>query len=447
MRTLLFLPLLLLLLATMATAQENTKSTSDDPWLRAGKTDAQRTELRRTLRQGVVRGDVAGGALLILYKGQPVFREGFGWADVEGKRKFTPDLPCRIASMTKPTTATVLLLLSVQGKLSLDDQVDKHLAEFESWEDAPTIRQLLSHTSGLPGQDERDAADKDSGGTLAGVVRNIARMGPVSRPGIRYRYSRLGFDVAARIAEVVTGSEYALLARTLLFEPLGMNQTRFRPNRATIGKMPTRYRRRGGQLIGSWLDMVCPKPAAYVSAGGGLVSTLDDLARFFRMHATGGMHGQTRITPRERLRELYVYQPGAKSYGLGFNLQGKQPVRRIQHGGASGTLGWVDLANDVVAIVLTQTVSRDSRGFQRKVQRAVDKVFGGSQNTSSTATPEERAKELLARWDLDRDKRLTRQEIPAKQRRHFARLDANSNGTIDLAELTRALAAASQRDR
>ena len=113
-----------------------------------------------------------------------VFREAFGVADLDTKKPFTVDAPCRIASVTKPHTSTLLAMLVDQGKLSWDDPVDKYLPQFAKLtvkgkgpaSRSPKIRELLSHTAGFPGNDERrtDGPGFRTDGTLAQAVDSIS---------------------------------------------------------------------------------------------------------------------------------------------------------------------------------------------------------------------------------------------------------------------------------
>jgi CubicO group peptidase (beta-lactamase class C family) len=107
----------------------------------------------------------ACGALLIIHRGEPVFREGFGVASLENGKPFTIDAPSRIASVTKPHTSTLIAMLVEQGKLAWDDPVDKYLPTFAGIAvrdkgpatRTPKIRELLSHTAGFPGQPAIDS--------------------------------------------------------------------------------------------------------------------------------------------------------------------------------------------------------------------------------------------------------------------------------------------------
>jgi len=114
---------LMMLLTVAGAGEQQRNGESNDPtgekaWLAHGFTESQRASLREAFRWGIENRFIPGGALLIAHRGEPVFREAFGVADLETGRPFTVDAPCRIASVTKPHTATLLAMLMAEGKLS-----------------------------------------------------------------------------------------------------------------------------------------------------------------------------------------------------------------------------------------------------------------------------------------------------------------------------------------
>lgn len=419
-----------------------------------GLAESDRLELRRLLERGVAAGDVAGGVLLVAIDGQVVFREGFGLADIEARRPFAADAVCHIASMTKPTTSTLAAILAARGDLSLDDPVDRFLPAFGRLEfrgrpvGAPTFRQLLSHTAGLPSMRKRDEVKRGDGPfrprTLAGVVDNIAAYGLDARPGSRYAYTGLGFDVVARAVEVATGRGYATVLGDRLLGPLSMAETTFRPDQAgLLDRVPTSYTRRDGDLVAASGPRFAPGDE-YVNAGGGLYSTADDLARFFALHLDRGVVGDDRLVPAAGLRALYEPQENADGYALGFNVvtDGQGRVLRAHHGGASGTLGWVDFEHRVVGVVLTQVPSKENRDFTRKVYDRVTEIVGGQPAPEEPEEPEEveaTAAALVERHDTNGDHHLQEHELPARLARRFDRFDADGDGRLSVAEVAAAL--------
>lgn len=409
----------------------------DARWRDHGLPQSDLDSLRGFLHDSVDSGRVPGGAIILLHEGEVIVREGFGWADIDAGRPFTPDLPCRLASVTKSTTATVLTLLSEQGLLSLDDRVDSYLPDYASLTlrdgtpvRAPTLRECLSHTTGLPGNNSpmADATKPtDPNTTLGEVVAEIARQGPVAPPGTRYAYSRMGFDIAARVAEIATGEEFGALAERLLFDPLGMDSTTYRPTDSARATFPTVYGRAGGRLVPAQQVGTSPLPGAYVQTGGGLTSTLDDLASLYQMHLDGGLHDGQIFAQPSTLAQMLEVQPATSGYGLGVRvLRGGQ---QITHRGAVGTIFWVDFDTRVVGVVLTQLPGRFDNDFRDEIHAQVNRIFAGLGTGSS------RAQTLLGRMDKDGDGFLVRSELPRRIRRRFQNADADGDGRLSVGEL------------
>jgi len=367
-------------------------STGITAWLAHGFTQDQRSKIHESFEWGIKNKYIPGGALLIIYLGEPVFREAFGVADLETKRPFTVDAPCRIASVTKPHTATLLALLVEQGKLSWDDPVDKYLPQFARVRvrgkgvasRPPRVRELLSHTAGFPGNDERRAAkgENKTDGTLAGVVDALARAGLAAEPGSTYAYSGFGYMVAGRIAEVVTGQDFGALMSERLLKPIGASTAVFFPAAPASlrAQMPTMYERQDGQLVKTRAKSAGEEEMKFPNPGGGLVSTLDDVGRLLMLHRNRGIVAGKQLIAAETLQALYRPQPGTKraGYGLGFNIEHVDATGvgdRLRHGGASGTLALLDLRQDLIVVAFTQVPTKQTQPFGDRLMQAINAVF------------------------------------------------------------------------
>lgn len=355
-------------------------------WVEHGFTAGQRDELRAVFQAGVDRKIVPGGSLLLIHRGEVIFREAFGLADIESGRRFTTDALCAIASVTKPHTATVLVMLAEQGKLSLDEPVDKYLPEFANVKvrdrgpasSRPTVRQLLSHKAGFPGGAERRGSDYTLNvlGDLADAVADLARKELAAEPGSVHAYSSLGYFVAGRVAEVVSGKPFDELMREMLLEPIGAQDATFRPSASARRRVPTAYNRAEGgfTLLEDRQYGSCPRP------GGGLYSTLDDIGRFLLLHRNRGLVNGHRIVSARALAKMYVPEPGTpgEGYGLGLNILEKGPDgtgRRIRHTGGSGTLAWIDFDIDLIVVQLTQVPQQQTTQFRRRVMAKIGEIF------------------------------------------------------------------------
>jgi len=202
------------------------------------------------------------------------------------------------------------------------------------------------------------------------------RQGLVAEPGTRYAYTGHGYFTAGRAAEVVSGKPFDTFMREMLLDPIGAEQTTFRPSKKAKQRIPTPYNH-----VDGWLTPFTDLPKGTVTRpGGGLYSTLDGVARFLLLHRNRGTVDGRRIVSASVLAEMYIAQPGTpgQGYGLGFNVLRKGSdgtARRIQHTGASGTLAWIDFDLDLVIVMLTQVPQTQTRRFRRRVMEKIEEIF------------------------------------------------------------------------
>lgn len=329
------------------------------------------SKIRSRMEQFVADKEIAGAVTLLARGGKIVHWEAVGWADLDAKTPMQKDSLFQIASMTKPITATGLMILVDRGKVGLDDPVAKYLPEFADVkvngrppEKPLLVRHLLTHTSGLTGSQRTEA-------TLAETVAKLARDGLTFEPGERWAYSP-GLTVCGRIIEVVTGQSYEEFLRREIFQPLRMKDTTFVPTAEQRSRLARAYQRTpegnlvpGGGAI--WLiedaGMRAPNPS------GGLYSTAADLARFYQMVLNGGELEGTRILSSEAVAVMTRVHTGdlvtgftpGNGWGLGWCVvREPQGVTRMLspgtfgHGGAFGTQGWIDPQRKMIFILLVQ---------------------------------------------------------------------------------------------
>jgi serine-type D-Ala-D-Ala carboxypeptidase len=365
-----------------------------------GLTDADLDSLNTILRKAVDDHTVPGVSLLLAHKGEVIYKKSFG--------NLAPDQKALMASSSKPVTATVLMILVDQGKLSLDDPVDKYLPEFKGITingrppgKLPTVRHLLSNMSGLPGDflaesllkrlrngagkppDEISVKQLEKGNSamrfvaggnrsLADSVRDLAKRGLATEPGAEFRYCTMGFNVAARVAEVAAQRPFEELSRTELLEPLGMKNTHYTPF--------------GLQALSSRVTLSSGE-SRLIMAGGGMTSTLDDFAAFYQMHLNGGTYRDRRILSeqsaaamhtRQAKLELLMAGPYGNDYGLALfldRLDDKGEARVITHPGLFGTTPWFDKDRELVGVLFVQSNFLRIMSLVRDVQSTVRAIF------------------------------------------------------------------------
>lgn len=357
--------------------------------------ESRRAEaLRAVWREGIAGGFVPGGVMLVLHHGEPVFREGFGRPDLARPEPFRADATFRIASVTKPFTATLLAMLVADGRITWDDPVERHLPEFRGVRvqggaparRAPMIRELLSHTAGFAGQQARteERWRFRTDGTLADAVRDLARAGLAAEPGSRYAYTGLGFMVAGRVAEVVGGVEYAELLSRRVLQPIGADGAGFLAAQPAErrARLPVFYEWRESGLVPASESGRDEPVLAFPNPGGGLVATADEVAALLLLHRNRGRVGERVLLPEALLGDLHTVQPGTgrDGYGLGFNVVRAGPDgrgTRLRHNGASGTLAVLDLERDFIVVALTQVPTKQRLPFTRKLDAAIEALLDG----------------------------------------------------------------------
>jgi CubicO group peptidase (beta-lactamase class C family) len=219
-----------------------------------GQTSASVTSL---LQPFVDKHELAGAVALVADKDKVLSVDTVGFADIAEGEAMKPDAIFWIASQSKAMTATAVMMLVDEGKIVLDEPVEKYLPEFrgqmvvtEKDNDHVllrkpthpiTVREVLSHVSGLPFQSAIEMPTLD-GLPLAAAVRSYAMTPLQTEPGTHYQYSNAGINTAARILEVVSGMKYEDFMQQRLFNPLGMKDTTFWPTEAQVPRIAKSYK-------------------------------------------------------------------------------------------------------------------------------------------------------------------------------------------------------------
>jgi CubicO group peptidase (beta-lactamase class C family) len=293
----------------------------------AGSYDAADAAMRARVRED----QLAGGVLLVARDGDPLHLAAVG--------RTTARTVMPIASASKWLTAATLMTFVDEGTLRLDDPVASHLPGFDGAKADITVRQLLSHTTGLPPA----GCQGDPSTTLRRCAASIAAGGdPSSVPGTQFHYSGVGYALAGRLVERLAGTSFERAFHDRIAEPLGMTNTRFDGTRRPHSRNPS--------------------PAASAT------STVDDYARFLRMLAAGGIvDGTAVLTPssvaeieRDQVRGLDTRGDGAvqitgiPTYGLGVwrdEVAADDSIEVVSGSGALGFYPWIDRVHGTYGIV------------------------------------------------------------------------------------------------
>ncbi len=224
--------------------------------------------------------DSPGCALAVIKDSQIIYKRGYGMADLDHDIPIKPDTPFHVASVSKQFTAFAILLLARQGKLSLDDKVQKHITELREFDQPITIRHLLHHTRGL--RDQWNLLIMSGWRLGEDVVRDddildlVSRMKELNfKPGDQQAYSNTGYTLLAYIVKRVSGQSLREFAEANIFKPLGMTRTVFRDDHAIVVKQQAYAYNPGSN---STFKLSVPN---YDTVGASsLVTTVEDLARW-----------------------------------------------------------------------------------------------------------------------------------------------------------------------
>ena len=276
------------------------------------------------LKAGALLGLQSGYVAMFARDGQVVYGTTAGYADIASGTPMTLDTRFRIASMTKPVTATAAMILVEEGRLRLDDPVSNYIPAAANLRvatsqsaaadgtfattalDRPlTVRDLLTFSSGIGGADNTSDLDKlwaanniyAGSGSLADRVGRIMTLPLFAQPGTQWRYG-WSADVLARVVEVACGTPFGDFVTNRILEPLGMTSTEFLSGMSSRDKLATMYTQdASGRLVP--VDSVRGDSPDWTPGGSGLVSTAGDYMRFALMLGNGGTYQGTQILKPE----------------------------------------------------------------------------------------------------------------------------------------------------
>lgn len=340
-----------------------------------------------------------GAVTLVATKDRILDISTVGLADVAAGSPMAADSVFWIASMSKPITAAALMILVDEGKVKVDDPVEKYLPEFKGQmfiaEKSDTqmllkkpahpirVRDILCHTSGLAFRSTIEFGPLDLF-PLATRVRSYAAQPLVHAPESQYLYSNAGINVAARIIEVVSRKPFEKFLDERLLGPLGMKDTTFWPNAAQLARLAKSYKSTEdksafeetpiAQLTYPLDDRLTRQPMP----GGGLFSTAADVARFGQMLLRGGEFGGQRILSEASVKTMTSRQTPAnlkQSYGFGFAVNGPT----FGHGGAYSTNFSVDSQFGLVLVFMVQNAgwrNADGKKILPAFTKAAVEAFG-----------------------------------------------------------------------
>ena len=409
------------LLTAPTFAREGAKGSGLDP-ARLARIDA-------AMQSYIDAKKIPGAVTLVARRGEIVHVTVQGKRAFDGADPMTRDTLFRIYSMSKPITSVAALMLFEEGKLRLTDPISMWIPELakprvlrdangplDATDPSPseiTVRDLLTHCSGLvysfttegtlaKAYEQAGVMGTETTLTSAEWAARLGKLPLAHAPGTKWNYS-VSTDVLGLLIERVSGMPFAEFMQQRIFAPLGMRDTAFYVPEEKLARFATNYTANAqGELTAFDAPATSSyrRAPAFPSGGGGLVSTVDDYARFALMLAGGGKLGDVRLlsrktvelmasdhlTPQEfatfGLRGYRAFE--GNSFGLGVMVQteraayrGLGSVGKNGWGGAAGTWYWVDPKEDLVAVLMIQRMAFGgppiaiSRDFETAVYQAI----------------------------------------------------------------------------
>jgi len=327
-----------------------------------GMSAARLATIDRVVERGIKAGGYPGAAVVVGRRGAAVLERGFGrvtWAP-DASNVVAERTIYDLASLTKVVgTTTAIMILFDEGRIQLDDRVSRYLPEFTGGgRENVTIRLLLEHRSGLPaGRDLWRIARTPEEARAAVIATPL-----VIPPGQAIEYSDLGADILAFVVETASGQRFDRFLEARVFAPLGMTDTRFRPDASLRGRIaPTEMTPPRGYPIRGEVHDENAYALGGIAGHAGIFSTASDLSVFAQMLLNGGTYNGTRIvadstvqlfTRRSSGTRALGWDTCAGEYGCGTHMS----ATAYGHTGFTGTSLWIDPDRDMFVVLLTNRV-------------------------------------------------------------------------------------------
>lgn len=315
---------------------------------------AQADSVDDFLKVEMARRHIPGLSVAVVQNGKVVKSQGYGLADMERSVPATANTVYLLASISKQFTAAGILLLVQDGKVGLDDVVEKYLDGLPRAWGGVTVRQLLNQTSGLPEwvpDPDKDPLLKTD--TLQEIARRAVVKPPAFNPGAQYAYSNTNYNLLAGIIAKADGRPYGEFLQARIFGPLGMSATGVYDPAEIVKNRAAGYVRSGGKLFNN-LFVYTP---SYLAGAGGLQSTVSDLVKWNAALDAGT------LLPASSLAQMWTppVLPGkARSgYGMGWVSQTIQGHRVVWHNGSlPGAMGFLGrFPDDHLTIIVLSNMS------------------------------------------------------------------------------------------
>lgn len=314
--------------------------------------------------------DTPGAEVLVMKDGEILFKKAYGMANLSYNIPFKTNSVTNIGSTSKQFTAFAINLLAQQGKLSLDDNINKYFPEFPEFTHPVSIRNLLSHTSGyrellntlsMTGRDLTSSLDRKM---MLRLIENQPEL--QDEPGTAFNYNNTGYTILAALVNRITGQPFPEWMKEHVFNPLGMDHTVVRAHSQQVIENRT-----AGYTIGDKGDYIESQDMDGSMGAGGIYTTLDDLAQWIRNFHTHELGGEAIY--KEMTTPFILKNGEALTYGQGLHIGSFRGQKIIEHGGADKAhRSMLMYFPDMDAAVITQS---NNSGFKSEMAYKVAAIY------------------------------------------------------------------------
>ncbi len=303
-----------------------------------------------------------GAVLLVTKNGKQVKLSSYGFANLEQQVKVKPETVFELASVSKPLTATAMMMLVESGKINLDSSIAAYLTSVPKTHQAITIRQLMNHTSGLPSDHfnyYKLFGPSPLRYTVSDQLGDLYKLPLKSKSGTTYLYSNAAFFMQAAIIEKVTGKNFSLFVKEQIFNKLGMSKTAYINADSIVQFRAQGYTKRKGVLVRSSLEVITQ--AMDANGFGGGMSTVTDYEKFLQATAKhqliSAQNFNLMTTPTVLLNNAKTTAADGATIALGWFVKDINGHKAFVHGGYSGTFALHFIEEDISVIFFTNLSS------------------------------------------------------------------------------------------
>ena len=364
-----------------------------------GLNAAQLKRIDGVVSEAIERRQTPGAVVLVARHGKIGYWKAFGYRALQPQEEpMTPDTIFDLASLTKVVATTpAIMILAQNGLLRIGDRVQRYLPRFTgAGKNEITVRQLLTHCSGLPADFDLSEAWEGH----AAALERLWKISTQSEPGKEFLYSDLNFIALQEIVAAVSGKSLDVFAQTEIFRPLGMSETLFKPPASWLARVaPTESRVRSLQYLKGTAPPGSPEmlrgevhdPTAWrmggVAGHAGLFSSARDLAIFAQMLLDQGKYrGRTILSALAVTAMTSPQSPaGLPVRGFGWDIQSAYSAPRgdlfnsgYGHTGFTGTSLWIYPPGETFVLLLTNRVHPDGKGDVTRLRAVVANIVAGA---------------------------------------------------------------------